>query len=146
MCEEKLLTCWSAAAGYGAAGATGVGAAGVGAAGYGASSRTGTTTTGTTSGTTGTGLTGTGVGQASSVSAAEKETKYMAEEANRRNLEKMNIGSGTTTTEYSSTTVQGASMEGTTGVSLAFFFQKYTCRCFRSILASYSRLLTDFLL
>ncbi|KAK9868390.1 hypothetical protein WJX84_005828 [Apatococcus fuscideae] len=102
-------------AGYGAAGATGVGAAGVGAAGYGASSRTGTTTTGTTSGTTGTGLTGTGVGQASSVSAAEKETKYMAEEANRRNLEKMNIGSGTTTTEYSSTTVQGASMEGTTG-------------------------------
>ena len=43
----------------------------------------------------------------------------MAEEQNRRNLEKMNLSGGTTTTEYSSTTAtQGIGMEGTASVSI----------------------------
>ncbi|KAK9845139.1 hypothetical protein WJX74_011064 [Apatococcus lobatus] len=116
--------------GYGTGAGVGAAGVGAGAAGYGAS-RTGTNTTtsnttGMSSGGVGSGLTGTGagvgtgigtgagVGGASSLSAAEKETKFMAEEQNRRNLEKMNLSGGTTTTEYSSTTAsQGVGMEGT---------------------------------
>ena len=119
-------------AGYGTGAGVGAAGVGAGAAGYGAS-RTGTTTTTsntTSSGMTGTGMTGTGtglsgtgigtgagVGGASSLTAAEKETKYLAEEQNRRNLEKMNLSGGTTTSEYSSTTATGAGLEGTASVS-----------------------------
>lgn len=118
-------------AGYGTGAGVGAAGVGAGAAGYGAS-RTGTTTTSntTSSGMTGTGLSGTGtgigtgagVGGASSLTAAEKETKYLAEEQNRRNLEKMNLSGGTTTTEYSSTTATGAGLEGTASVSFHAHF------------------------